>query len=134
MLLAVNYMHKKQVVHRDLKPENFMFKELDSEELKLIDFGLSTGCKKNQLITTFAGSPYYMSPEVCEKRYSTKCDVWSIGVIFYELLTGSLPFKSESKYEAIERKLTLEEFKEFQVSLQKSIQRGVYDIEPLRAR
>lgn len=47
MLLAVNYIHKKNVVHRDLKPENFMFKEVDSEELKLIDFGLSTGCKRN---------------------------------------------------------------------------------------
>lgn len=54
-----------------------------------------------------------MSPEVCEKRYSSKCDVWSIGVIFFELLTGELPFKSTSEFENMDRKMTAQEFKQF---------------------
>lgn len=43
-------------------------------------------------MNVIAGSPYYISPEVLEKKYSKKCDVWSLGVIFYQMLTGKLPF------------------------------------------
>jgi serine/threonine protein kinase len=64
MLSAVNYLHSKKIAHRDLKPENFMFKELDGQELKLIDFGLSTNCNRNEYMHVIAGSPYYISPEV----------------------------------------------------------------------
>ena len=92
MLCALNYLHMKKIVHRDLKPENFMFKEANDLDIRLIDFGLSTYCHKGQLLSSVAGSPYYISPEVIQKQYTSKCDVWSLGVIFFQFLTGELPF------------------------------------------
>ena len=74
-----------------------MFKELDSEELKLIDFGLSTGCKRNQLITTFAGSPYYMSPELFKyKPYNYKSDIWALGCVIYEICNLKHAFNAQT--------------------------------------
>jgi len=92
---ALNHMHSQKVVHRDIKPENIMVQVED--ELKLIDFGLSKRQKGNSKLKTMAGTPYYMAPEVIEgKKYDSKYDMWSMGVLMYQLLSGYLPFNGDN--------------------------------------
>lgn len=89
---AVDYCHNKGVYHRDLKPANLL---LDSKgNLKLSDFGLSALRKPDNVLTTACGSPSYVAPELLwNKGYDgAAADVWSCGVILFELLSGHLPF------------------------------------------
>ncbi len=91
LLRAINHCHANGVVHRDIKPENIMIGADD--QLKIIDFGLSKRSRdKNSLLSTIAGTPYYMAPEVLEGEYNYKCDIWSLGVLMYVLVSGYLPF------------------------------------------
>ncbi|EUD69378.1 CAMK/CAMKL/AMPK protein kinase [Plasmodium inui San Antonio 1] len=92
LISAVDYLHKFNVVHRDLKPENILLD--DDENIKLIDFGLSTVYEKNNLLTTSCGSPFYTSPEILmgNKYHGELTDVWSLGVILFLLLNHKLPF------------------------------------------
>lgn len=94
ILSAVCYMHSKGIVHRDLKPENIMLesKATGDFNIKLIDFGTSNFIKKNQKLSMKVGTPYYIAPEILAKSYTNKCDIWSVGVILYMLLSGSPPF------------------------------------------
>eukprot|EP01156_Anaeramoeba_ignava_P002165 Anaeramoba_ignava/a217728_118.p2 GENE.a217728_118~~a217728_118.p2 ORF type:complete len:525 (-),score=175.77 a217728_118:2237-3811(-) len=93
ILGAVKHCHDFGIIHRDIKPENLL---LDLRfNLKLIDFGLSTFLqKKNSLCKTSCGSPSYSAPEVIHghKYQGKKADIWSIGIVLYALLCGSLPF------------------------------------------
>ncbi|KAL4397674.1 hypothetical protein AHAS_Ahas01G0215500 [Arachis hypogaea] len=89
---AMDYCHNKGVYHRDLKPENLL---LDSKgNLKVSDFGLSALQKPNDVLNTRCGSPCYVAPElILSKGYDgASADVWSCGVILFELLAGFLPF------------------------------------------
>ncbi|KAL9376869.1 hypothetical protein Peur_030989 [Populus x canadensis] len=89
---AVDYCHNRGVYHRDLKPENLL---LDGKgNLKVSDFGLSALQKTASLLTTTCGSPFYIAPElIANKGYEgAAADVWSCGVILFELLSGYLPF------------------------------------------
>ena len=91
---AVKYCHMNNIVHRDLKPENILFETMKSDaRLKLIDFGASKFFKENEKIKGFAGSIYYVAPEVISNNYDSKCDVWSLGVILFIMLCGYPPFK-----------------------------------------
>jgi len=92
MLLAVAYLHANQIVHRDLKLENFLYEKKDSNHLKLIDFGFAKFWDRSTKMTQACGSVHYVAPEVLCKKYTEKCDLWSLGVIVYMLLTGSPPF------------------------------------------
>lgn len=93
ILTAVRYCHEQGIVHRDLKLENFLFESKNlMSELKLIDFGLSQRVSGDEVLTKACGTPYYVSPEVLGGSYTSKCDIWSLGVITYMLLTGSPPF------------------------------------------
>jgi len=99
---SLNYCHKCNIVHRDLKPENFMTVEKDSFEIKLIDFGLAKNFKFNtDVLTTKAGTPYYIAPEVLSGKYDHRCDIWSLGVILYILLCGYPPFHGDSDQEIL---------------------------------
>mmetsp|Transcript_33546 Transcript_33546/g.6082 ORF Transcript_33546/g.6082 Transcript_33546/m.6082 type:complete len:129 (+) Transcript_33546:312-698(+) len=76
LMLACNYLHKQGVVHRDIKPENIIFESQDEDaEVKIIDFGLASKFSKGDSLSTIAGTPSYMAPEVFRQRYGTECDV-----------------------------------------------------------
>uniref|UniRef100_A0A0D9XLY9 non-specific serine/threonine protein kinase n=1 Tax=Leersia perrieri TaxID=77586 RepID=A0A0D9XLY9_9ORYZ len=97
--------HSHGVMHRDLKPENFLLLDAEDEfSVKAIDFGLSvffkpvrivSTHKSGQVFTEVVGSPYYIAPEVLEKRYGPEADIWTAGVILYVLLSGVPPFWAE---------------------------------------
>ncbi|XP_073117678.1 CBL-interacting serine/threonine-protein kinase 21 isoform X2 [Elaeis guineensis] len=93
---AVDYCHGKGIYHRDLKPENLL---LDNKgNLKVSDFGLCVLRKPGDLLSTACGSPSYVAPEVIvHKHYEgAGVDIWSCGVILFELLAGYLPFEDRS--------------------------------------
>ena len=104
ILLAVSYLHARQIIHRDIKPENVVFEtpEPDSN-LKLIDFGTSKKLLDNKKLKTTMGTAYYVAPEVLNKSYDFKCDVWSCGVILYVLLCGYPPFNGSTEQKIIKR-------------------------------
>ena len=96
ILSAVTYCHDKRIVHRDLKPENILLEnKKKTAAVKLIDFGTSGTYDPNKSLTMRVGTPYYMAPEVINKSYNEKCDIWSCGVILYILLCGYPPFQGK---------------------------------------
>ena len=91
ILSCVNYCHQKQIVHRDLKPENILLTEnKKSEDMKIIDFGLATYTEPMSRLHDSVGSAYYKAPEVIKENYSPKCDIWSVGVVWYVLIAWLL--------------------------------------------
>jgi calcium-dependent protein kinase len=95
---AISHCHSNNIAHRDLKPENIMYASNDPDsEIKLIDFGLSKKAKsKKTSLETIVGTPYYVAPEVLEGKYGFECDMWSLGVLMYILLSGYLPFPGKT--------------------------------------
>lgn len=101
---AVRYCHEVNIVHRDLKPENILFESLEPDaRLKIIDFGTSQYFKPKEKMRRFIGTSYYVAPEVIDKNYDQKCDVWSLGVILYIMLCGLPPFYSKNELEIFEK-------------------------------
>ena len=96
MCLGVRTLHDKNILHRDLKAANVFM--CSSSYLKLGDFGVSKVLKSSEaLARTQVGTPYYVSPEVWRnKPYNSKCDMWSLGCLLYELCTYRPPFEAES--------------------------------------
>ena len=104
LLSAVVYCHGKNVVHRDLKPENLLLDSTDKNAtLKVIDFGTSQVFDSGKKMSTKIGTPMYIAPEVLNKSYTEKCDVWSCGVILFVLLSGSTPFTGKTEYEVFQK-------------------------------
>lgn len=94
---VVNHCHTMNVVHRDIKPENFLLSSRSSGGIiKATDFGLSRFFKEGELLDEIVGSPFYVAPEVLQRRYNKEADIWSCGVILYILLSGSPPFQGNS--------------------------------------
>ena len=92
---ALDYMHKRGIVHRDLKPENIMVN--DRDEIKLIDFGIAMKEDARRLtfvnVSSMLGTPDYIAPEQVQgKRGDQRSDMYSLGIMFYEMLTGQVPF------------------------------------------
>lgn len=101
---ALTAAHEKHVIHRDLKPDNILLQNVDGEErIKLIDFGIAT--VRDAINTastatkTLAGTPRYMAPEQLEGKPEKASDIYALGVIAYQLVTGQLPFNSKSPTE-----------------------------------
>ena len=92
ILLALEALHSQNVVYRDLKPENILLEA--GGHIKLVDFGFSQRIEK-KMTNTFAGTPEYMAPEVVlGVGHSKAADLWSLGVVVFEMLSGKPPFWS----------------------------------------
>ena len=113
ILHAINYCHSRGIVHCDLKPDNIIFEapneDNDNDDilnlfgLKLIDFGLSSRIQKNKKLNNTVGTSYFIAPEILKSEYDEKCDVWSIGVILYYILSGKFPFTGKTNIEIFEK-------------------------------
>ena len=108
LLLAVDFMQKKNIKHQNLKPENVMFvsKNIDDFSVKITNLGFSSLCIMDQKYNHTFNRCLFMAPELvsnCNKnvsiKYNEKMDVWSIGIITHLLLTGKHPFPYENNQE-----------------------------------
>ena len=98
---GVFYCHDLGIAHRDLKPENILLSEEDISEasVKISDFGLARGVSTSNLAETCCGTPGYVAPEVIGKKpYDARCDIWSLGVIIFVLLSGTPPFFHDDNF------------------------------------
>ena len=98
---ALYYLHSKRIIHRDMKPQNVLIGP--NGRVKLCDFGFARAMSSNTIVlTSIKGTPLYMSPElVQEQPYDATSDLWSLGVILYELYCGQPPFYTNSIYTLI---------------------------------
>jgi len=104
LLSAVAYMHEHNIVHRDLKYENIMFvNSKPDSEIKIIDFGLSKKFLPDQRLRDGVGTIYTMAPEVLKSNYTSKADVWSVGVLSYMLLSSQMPFYGRKRREIVKK-------------------------------
>ena len=94
---GLDYAHKQNVVHRDIKPANIMY-EAESDTVKITDFGIARITDSSKTKTgTVLGTPSYMSPEqLAGKKVDGRSDLFSLGVMLYQMLSGSLPFNADS--------------------------------------
>lgn len=89
ILAGLEHLHLRSIIHRDLKPANIL---LQGDTPRLTDFGISRILKTTSQSSSIAGTPVYMAPETFDGKRSAQADLWSVGVVFYELLTGRLPY------------------------------------------
>jgi serine/threonine-protein kinase len=97
---ALGYAHRQNVVHRDIKPANIMY-ELDSDTVKVTDFGIARITDSSKTKTGLVlGTPSFMSPEqIAGKKVDGRSDLYSLGVMLFQMLTGVLPFRGDSMAE-----------------------------------
>eukprot|EP01133_Synstelium_polycarpum_P012793 gene12793-15012_t len=91
---GLKFLRQRDIIHRDLKPQNLLLSDSsDMPILKIADFGFARFIDVQSLSDTFCGSPLYMAPEILHrKNYTVKADLWSVGVILYEMLVGEPPY------------------------------------------
>ncbi len=93
-------LHGNKILHRDLKPENIIMK--DKESIKIADFGFAISHQEADEEKLLVGSPLYMPLETLQKNiYSEKNDIWSMGIVLFEMLTGDFPFKGKTTKDLI---------------------------------
>jgi calcium-dependent protein kinase len=103
VLQAVKHLHANNICHRDLKLENVIFADQTQQRVKLIDFGMSKILSGVCMMNSKLGTPYYVAPEVLEGFYDKSCDLWSLGVLTYMLLSGEPPFTGKSVRQVFRR-------------------------------
>ena len=99
IMLGLNYMHNRNITHRDIKPENIllMSDDINNFDIKIADLGFAQKFDKNSGLDLVLGTPLYMAPELVKhKKYSEKVDVWSLGIITFQLLSGRTPFDAKN--------------------------------------
>ena len=97
---GLKYLIDQNIVHRDLKPQNLLM--TDTGELKITDFGFARYFQEDIMIQTICGSPLYMAPEIIKnEKYDFRSDLWSVGIILYEMVVGKTPFNCKNIYELV---------------------------------
>jgi serine/threonine protein kinase len=142
-LLAVHHCHERNVVHRDLKPQNLLLKTkvrsvADGAQVKVVDFGASRiydpttsrGAKLREVMGTVS----YMAPEVILARsqgYTNKCDLWSLGVILYQMICGKKPFANKRDIQTGNWKFTGEEWARVSINCKRMVKR-MLEVDPFK--
>jgi formylglycine-generating enzyme required for sulfatase activity/tRNA A-37 threonylcarbamoyl transferase component Bud32 len=93
ILAGLEHLHSRKIIHRDLKPANIL---LQGDSPRLADFGIARVLKSTQNSTVVAGTPLYMSPEAYKNIRTEQMDLWAAAVIFYQLLSGDMPFVGDN--------------------------------------
>lgn len=110
VLLGVEYLHKKQIIHRDIKAMNIFLKP--GLKVKIGDLGIARHLNSSYFASTVVGTPFYLSPELCQERpYNYKSDIWALGCLLYELCSREPPFKA-SENKTLREMIVEGEFKE----------------------
>lgn len=125
ILNGLEFLHTRKIIHRDIKPQNIL---LQGETPRLADFGISRAMQTTAVSSKLVGTDAYMPPEAFDGKRSVQTDIWSVGVVLYQLLAGSLPFPQEHPSERIFAILT-KEFpplpNEIPLSLQRIVSRSL---------
>lgn len=102
---GLEYLYKNDIIHRDLKPQNLLLCE--NKYLKISDFGFAKSLQNvnnDNLKQTYCGSPMYMAPEILHyQHYNEKSDLWSVGIIIYEMITGNPPYRVKNFYQLVKK-------------------------------
>jgi len=92
---GLKYLYEMKIIHRDLKPQNIMITK--DNIIKISDFGFARYFESNKMLNTLCGTPLYMAPEIiCDNNYNNKSDLWSIGIILYEIIFGIRPYNGNN--------------------------------------
>jgi serine/threonine-protein kinase len=98
ILNGLDYLHSKRIIHRDIKPANIL---LQNDTPRLADFGISRAVETSTISSVVVGTENYMAPEAFEGKRNIQTDIWSVGVLLYQLLKGSLPFPQKNASEVM---------------------------------
>ena len=99
---GLKYLLQNNIIHRDLKPQNILVTK--NGKLKISDFGFARHFNSEYMLKTMCGTPLYMAPEIMtQSKYTNKADLWSIGIILYEILFARRPYNANSFYNLIQQ-------------------------------